>query len=160
MTQVLRMEDAKGNGPFSAEPLMKAAHNNEQKAKEFQHEMWADVPWITVDEGALRGVDGAHPHHFSDVLHMDGFTASMMDSMGIMPLKGKWLVGVKDMDQFYYWFPQQSLKDFAKFGMKLNIYEVDEASIKRGKYQLMFRKTGAKLVHSYDLDQLQQEMAA
>jgi len=57
-------------------------------------------------------------------------------------------VGLDSVQQLQYWFSDTVLSQFAKLGMKLNIYEVPESYFKALTHQIIFVKKVAALVRS------------
>lgn len=145
MTRVYRMENVHHQGPFNYDLL--ASHPF------LAERMWRDVPWIEVEpEGALASLDGRHPHHLDDVLHVPSdFDGYANDVFGMHPIAGEWWVGCKDLRQFYHWFPRRALPDFAECGQLLHVYECPDEAIRQGHYQLMFDRKRAKLARTLDL---------
>jgi hypothetical protein len=143
MTKVLRMENDDHYGPFVT-----------MDAAEFaKHVPWAK--YTPSEYGPAIETDDDHPHHMVDIPHAEEVNWED-DPMGLLfgdiaPINSKWKVGVKDLDQFYYWFPKQSLDYFASEGFHLSIYDVPNDSIMKGKFQLMFNSKKAKLVEAEDL---------
>jgi hypothetical protein len=146
MTQVLRMENNRGYGPFVYQVPGMAQH----------------VPWLREIPGLGVGPKNdhewrTHPHHMLDIPGADlgsddaGFFASMTGS--------PWVVGVKDKQQFLHWFPKSSLNWFTQNGFKADVYDVSPSAIRSGTYQLMFDKAQAKLVKSETPVQLEKEVA-
>ena len=137
MTQVLRMENDAGRGPFlDVDPSELAAH----------------VGWLTAyDDGRDRGVKAkslkeaiTHPHHMNDIPGADlgsDFMGYLLTVLG-SPER----VGVSNREQFLHWFPEDSLDWFTKEGFYLDTYEVPEEYVQRGKYQLMFDASKAKRI--------------
>jgi hypothetical protein len=142
--RIYRMENADREGPF-------VGITNKAEARG----MWQHVPWIKVEPGALVGLDKAHPHHLKDVFGLDNSTTELLDEMGlaeiVLPDPGQWVVGCVDLAQFYHWFPPKALPDFAKFGMTLDIYECPDCDVKKGQYQVLFRRDRARLLKSEPL---------
>lgn len=139
MTLIYRMEDRHHHGPFS---LATAKQYGDRAAMK----MWRHVPWADAGPDGLAAMDRTHPHHIRDILGGDDFDAYMAEFLGLMPLQGNWLVGCRDLRQFYHWFPKQALPDFAHCGLELAIYDCPDCAIKWGRYQLMFDPKQAKLV--------------
>jgi hypothetical protein len=143
MTQVLRMEDGNGLGPFFNQPDPEG--------------MSKAVGWLQPYEDGVRAASEyegrTHPHHMLDIPGADVGS----DLMGaLLTLTGSpWKVGVKDQKQFYHWFPKHSMEFFNEHGYKLGIYDVPKVDIKYGKYQLMFNASKAKLIKEEPLTDLE-----
>jgi hypothetical protein len=137
---VYRMEDAQHRGPFNTDFLTRDVERAER--------MWDDVPWIEISPfGGATSLDSTHPHHLDDVLHVsEDFDGYASDVYHKFPIPGYWLVGCKDLRQFYHWFPKPSLPDFDRCGMFLHVYSCPEDAIKEGRWQLMFDPKRSTLV--------------
>ena len=148
--EVFRMENDEGFGPFNmalndAPGMVKA------------------VPWLKLSPSG-HGVGPkntwaamTHPHHMKDIPDTD----LGGDDMGVIPmlLGSPWRVGVKDMRQFYHWFPTHSLNWFAHQGFHLSAYEVPKSAVKMGTWQLMFDINKAHLLRTEPLNELAKEAA-
>jgi hypothetical protein len=142
MTQVYRMENSKGNGPFNmADP-------------DFDYPGMAKaVGWLKPYGGGVGAKNihesETHPHHMQDIPGTD----LGGDEMGIITyLTGSpWKIGVKDQQQFYHWFPHSSLHWFGQHGYKEVVYDVPPQSVKWGKYQVMFNRLQAHKVKEIQL---------
>jgi hypothetical protein len=137
------MENSNGKGPFAFDQ-----GDNDTR------DMWNNVPWIAVHPDGLESLDDEHIHHHVDCVGMDDFSGYLADLYGEKPLDGQWSVGCTSREQFLHWFPKQSLADFERHGMKLDIYDVPESATKRGQWQVMFDPTKATLVKSEPLTAL------
>jgi hypothetical protein len=140
MTDVLRMENDAGLGPFM-----------DQDTEGFaQHVPWATTYDVGFSKG-LKAKDDAHPHHMHDIPDANlgsDFAGAFATRYG----GSTWRVGVKNMAQFEHWFPRSSWHWFASKGFHLDEYSVPSQFVRLGKWQLMFDKAHAHLLQREPLD--------
>jgi hypothetical protein len=100
---------------------------------------WKNEAIYTVDLPTGRGEEAVH-----DMYNNDFYPTAWSRT----EFNNDFFCGVRSVFQLQYWFSDTVLSQFAKLGIKLNLYEVPENHVQVIDYQVVFPKKAASLVRS------------